>query len=360
MIHSVSSINPSQTGKKSAKELEVLSLEVTTRCNQSCNNCFALVATEHAHMELETALQIAREGRELGFPRIHITGGEALLWKSLFPFIDSIAEMGYPYLLINTNATLLDKPVAEKLRGYRENGMDVKLSISINGPEEHHERVRGKDSHTKALNGLETALEHDIPVEIFTTVGRSLLSALPHYTAELLERFPKIGGISFIQLHRVTDDLHDLNEELLTPHDFIIFVRTVAMLSLNGLSVSILDQVLANVVARKNSYSWFPPSLELSRYGKPVILRNGNLTAHHSSRLAHGNYTPGTLGTILTSESYLTETNNRHQECLECPYKELCHSHGMSGPSEALYNQGDLSVPFCRKVLDAMKVQETY
>ena len=90
------------------RERENLSIEVTTHCNSACRHCFVRAALSRpSEMSVDLAKDILREGYSLGYRRLHITGGEPLLWKGLFETLDAAFSMGYSRALINTNGTLL-------------------------------------------------------------------------------------------------------------------------------------------------------------------------------------------------------------------------------------------------------------
>ncbi len=336
-------------------EKDVLSVEVTTRCNSACGHCFARAGREAVHeMDLSTARAIAAEGRALGYRHFHITGGEPLLWPHLFNLIDESIAMGYESAFINTNGTLL---TAERARDLASFGGRVTLSISLQGPEELHDRVRGP-SFGAARCGIEEALAAGIGLCVFTTTGKSLLPELPRFAEFLFSSYPKIQELTLIQLIRVHGDALDLSEELLAPEDFISMVRMTALLNLYGYRVTVLQNPLATTASRALNMPWVAPALPLHRCGGVIVMADGAITLAHSTRESFGAYGPGALGGVLASDEYRKAAGPDDEACAGCRFRSLCRENGMVRPSEWFRSMGRPG-RFCREVLSLAAPETT-
>jgi len=328
---------------------EYLSIEVTTKCNSNCVHCFASAGRkERSTLDIESVRSIMKEGYELGYKTIHFTGGEPLLWPHLIQILDEAFETGYPAAFINTNGTLLSKDNCADFARY---GDKLSFSLSLHGPEELHESIRGKGSYKKTTDGLKNALAHGLKINIFTSVGKSLLKKLPEFASSVFTDFPGIEYMAMIQLIRVHQDSFDLSEELMEPEDFIQFVQTVSMLSLYGLNVRIIENDLSNVLADLLNIKWLPPEPSISRPGRAVIMADGNITVYHSSRETFGLYKPGSLRETLQSDAYRKEVEINCTGCVGCPHTKLCERNRIRRPSE-WFRDMHPEIPFCRRVLD--------
>ena len=152
--------------------------------------------------------------------------------------------------------------------------------MSLQGPQRLHDSIRGKGSYDLALRGVDNALTEGLPVYIFTVVGRSLLAHLHLFGAELCGALPDIERLTFIQLIRVPGDVFDLSEELLGPDEFITFVQKVALLSVYGLRVDVLNNPLAAVASRVLRMPWVASFLT----PVPVGERDGHCGPTYHSR----------------------------------------------------------------------------
>ena len=328
---------------------EVLSIEVTTKCNLQCINCFAHAdGSKHNHISLETAKEILKEGAEIGFTRLSITGGEPFLWPYLFELLEYARILGFCPILINSNAHLLDEETCSKLSQY---GKMLDLSCSINGTETEHDSVRGSGSYKKAITGIKNGLKHDLNIHVFTVINRKNLETLPHFTNSLFTGYPGIKNLVFIQLRGIDNDYYQVENLKLKPEEFIEMVKMTGYLSLSGFPVQILENSLSTVVAKLLGLTWLPLSEEISRPGKIVVLQDGTMTVNHSSSLNLGMYTRGMLKTILESEKYKETVGENRRICPKCEYLNMCRSNEKIRPSSRFHNTGDGSTLFCQKVI---------
>jgi MoaA/NifB/PqqE/SkfB family radical SAM enzyme len=326
---------------------DLLSVEVSTRCNSSCGHCFARAGRDAPiDMTIETALAVAREGKDLGYRNFHITGGEPLMWPPLFDLIGQVLVMGYGSVFLNTNGTLLSADAARRLAGF---GGRVTLSVSLQGPEYLHDRMRS-GSYRAARAGLERALAAGIRVCVFTTVGKGLLPELPRFAEFIFTAYPDVMELTLIQLIRVPDDALNLSADLLSPEDFLSLVRMTALLNLYGYRLTVLQNPLATAASRALDLPWVAPALPLHRGGGVIVLADGSITLAHSSRDSFGSYGDGSLKRVLSSIEYQKAVGPDDDACYGCRFMALCRENGMVRPSEWFRSMGRPG-QFCRDVM---------
>ena len=332
---------------------ESLSIEVTTRCTSNCSHCFARAGrSEFPELDRETVLSVLREGCAIGFRHLHLTGGEPLLWEPLFDVLGEARSMGYETIFLNTNGTLIDENSARRLAHIDA----LTLSVSLQGPVDHHDAVRGSGSHAGASRGIDAALEAGLPVHLFCVTGKSLLPELPRFVEGVYRDHPGIKDITLIQLIRVPGDALDISSELLGPDDFLTMVRMASLLNLYGLAVSLLENPLATAAARLSGTPWLPAAPSLFRPGKLIIMADRSITLAHSSRESLGLYAPEELRRVLASEPYLCAVGEDAQTCPECPHITACREGGLMRPSEPFRDMVE-DVPYCRRVLDLVNMR---
>jgi MoaA/NifB/PqqE/SkfB family radical SAM enzyme len=333
---------------------ENLSIEVTTECNGLCGHCFVRAnVKEPKSLSLETAGNIITEGYDLGYRHLHITGGEPLLWKPLSNLLDMAFERGFQSVFCNTNGTMLTEEKCKILTSY---GNKLIISVSLHGDERVHDCMCGSGSYGRTTRGLRNAIEGGIKTVVFSTIGKSLLGELPGFVNRIFGEY-SIELLTLIQMIRVKDDIFDLSSELLSPRDFIRLVNTVSLLNLHGLSVEILENPLANVVADISATNWLPKARFLHRKGRIVVLANGRIVPSHSSSDLLGIYRPGIMGEILVSERYRDAVSSNNTICTRCEHHTMCTSHDMNRPSE-WFRDMHAEVPYCKRVLECLKASE--
>lgn len=170
-----------------------LDLEVTRRCNLRCDYCFVGWSRDWtADLPVATALEIIREGAGR-FPVLHLTGGEPFAYREIFALIEAGLEHGYEEILINTNGTLLTPEMIGRLAVHRAR---VAVSVSLDGPAELHDRVRGEGRFGEAALAIEALLGAGIRVTVMAVVTPEVLRGLSPFLFALEARFPGLGGVT--------------------------------------------------------------------------------------------------------------------------------------------------------------------
>lgn len=324
-----------------------LGVEVTTRCNSWCSHCFVRArGRQRSSLSSNLVRTLVREGYEIGYRHLHVTGGEPLLWDGLLGIFDCAFALGYQTTFLNTNGTLLTREVSRKLSAYS----GLAISVSLQGPRQLHDGIRGRGSYDRALKGIENAMGAGLPVQVFTTVGRSLIPDLPRFAEALFTTFPDIRQLTLIQLIRVPEDVFDLSQEVLSPDVFLGLVQMVSLLNLYGLKVNLLNNPLAAVASRVLGIPGVPPSRPLYGRGSVMITAEKRVTLAHSTTVDFGIYQPGVISKIINSADYCRAVSQDRSVCADCVYSHLCCLEGMMRPSEWCRDMFP-QVPYCKRVL---------
>jgi MoaA/NifB/PqqE/SkfB family radical SAM enzyme len=327
-----------------------LSIELTTRCNSACTHCFTRAdSAEDTRLGLDFVKTITREGYEEGYRHLHLTGGEPLLWRGLFDLLDAVFAQGFHSVFLNTNGLLMTDAMAVALARYP----NLAISVSLQGPEPLHDRMRGTGSYRQVSRGISAALDAGLALTIFAATGKTLLVQLPAFAATVNEKFHGIERLTLIQLIRVKDDRFDLTDELLAPEDYIRLVRTVSALNLYGLKTDVLYDPLVNVAANLLQLPMVPRSSPLCRPGKLMIRANRDVTFAHSTRQHFGKYAPGMIGKVLASDGYRAAVAPDDTLCPTCRFEDQCRKAGMMRPSIGTRDMGS-DVPYCQRVLNGI------
>jgi len=327
---------------------ESLGIEVTTRCNNACTYCFVRAgATRSSDLPIEEVLGIIAEGYRLGYRNLHISGGEPFLWDGLKVVVDHASRCGYQTILINTNGILLTPEASRDLAQYGT----VWVSVSLQGPEAFHRRVRGPNHYALIRDHIAAALEAGLAVSLYTTVFKSLLPLIPAFARDVFAAYPGLHCLAFIQLIRVPGDRDGLSRELMDPEAFLTLVQMAALLQLYGLKVDVLNNPLVGVVAQVLGLPWKPWSHPLSAPGGIMIRSSGDITSSHSDQRSFGCYRAGCLQDVLASPLYAAAVRADNKICPDCRLVDSCRANGMRRPSESYRNNSGSNKPFCQRVL---------
>jgi MoaA/NifB/PqqE/SkfB family radical SAM enzyme len=161
--------------------------EATMRCNLHCEFCYVgkLLNIEGEWRE-ELPLDVLRRA----FPdqdglQVSLTGGEIFMRKDILGVMETFRDKGYVCGYLTTNGTIISDERADALAGLAAQGFLKHISVSIDGPDELHDRARGvKGTFVRTSQGLrrlqEAARRQGAPlrVSINTTVSHETLDAL--------------------------------------------------------------------------------------------------------------------------------------------------------------------------------------
>lgn len=247
-----------------------ISLSLTPHCNLRCSMCwqygeegvFARANPPHPYPLLTLNELVSAVDEVAGFrPRIMVWGGEPLLYPAFIPLIRHIKEKSFPLQII-TNGTLLEEHAAS----FVSLGVD-KIVVSIDGPEEVHDAIRGV-SHTfrrikqgiLELDQLKRRSQAKAPQIVVNFTLSPLNHARILETLDTLEGFP-IQALMISHLWYTTQELGERHQQLFQEafraeaRSWRGFLREVS-----GIDLAALTQQLQAAALRKSRFpiTWVP------------------------------------------------------------------------------------------------------
>ena len=199
-------------------------IELTKKCNQNCIIC-SQKNDKSRSPSLNKIREIIDEAKLLGIKEIRFTGGEPLLeFKKLMQAMKYAKSKGF-YLFLNTNATLFNNKIIEKIENFVDN-----ILISLQGFNSKTEAFitrRKKIFNIKAKNILNIQ-KSKIPIKrVGTIITRYLLENLDKYYFLLKKLNIKIWEVyrpmtdknkllEYTQFHISVEDILKLSNFLYT------------------------------------------------------------------------------------------------------------------------------------------------
>ncbi|HVU00781.1 MAG TPA: radical SAM protein [Polyangiaceae bacterium] len=136
--------------------------ELTHQCNLACEYCDRHTKLP-GEMTFEQIVRALDELHSIGMKELSLDGGEPLTHPRVGDVVDHLVGLGV-VVRMNTNGILVrkKKDVVRKL---------AKVKISLDGPPDVHDRVRGERAFARAVDGANAARELSVPVELTCVVG---------------------------------------------------------------------------------------------------------------------------------------------------------------------------------------------
>lgn len=138
--------------------------KVTGRCNLACPHCDQRAIRDAAELDTGQALALVDQMAAAGVRVVSITGGEPLLRPDIGAIVQRILGHGMACKL-NSNGVRLDAH-----RGELE-GLDL-LQVSLDGPRDIHDAVRGVGAYEAAVRAVATAKATGIPTHLVCVLNR--------------------------------------------------------------------------------------------------------------------------------------------------------------------------------------------
>ena len=152
--------------------------EITLGCCFSCKYCGSSANGKKRENELSTeeCIEVSRQLKELGCFRVSMIGGEVFMREDWPVIVESLTSRGIDVCIITNGFLFKD----EHIDTLKRVGIES-VAVSIDGPEEVHDKYRQKGSCERALNAVKTLSAGGIPVSVITTLNKE--------NAEYLEEF---------------------------------------------------------------------------------------------------------------------------------------------------------------------------
>jgi len=140
--------------------LSYLRVSITDRCNLKCIYCNPdnlNPKLPHDHiLRYEEILRIIKVGVNLGISKVRVTGGEPLVRKGVYDFLEELIKIkGIQAVSLTTNGALL-KDNIEKLKSAGIKRINVSLDTL---KRKKYKEITGRDSFLQTWEGIELAQE---------------------------------------------------------------------------------------------------------------------------------------------------------------------------------------------------------
>lgn len=133
------------------QRLDVVSVNVTDRCNLTCRHCGVVPrAAGPSALESGQIRRLVDEARDLGAREFTLSGGEPMVredWADLLRY----AAAKFRVVHLFTNATLIDQ---ERARLIADLGVDIQISLD-GASDAVHDNLRGQGAFGRTLEGIE-------------------------------------------------------------------------------------------------------------------------------------------------------------------------------------------------------------
>ena len=194
-----------------------LVIDLTSRCNLRCAYCCFFSRPEESlrtDLPPERWVGLIDEAASCGVLRVTLRGGEALLSPAFDAVLAAVLRNRMRFSLL-TNGKIFTPEIAAR---FAATGRCDRVKISLDGPEEYHDRLRGKGSHAAAKAAVSAARAAGLPLYVTCAVHRLNYRALPeiirYFGDELKLPHFSFSGVSACEAAEYALDEREFHEAM--------------------------------------------------------------------------------------------------------------------------------------------------
>jgi MoaA/NifB/PqqE/SkfB family radical SAM enzyme/glycosyltransferase involved in cell wall biosynthesis len=149
------------------RPLDEIAIELSLYCNLSCVMCGVWRGKRHG-IPFELARETLRQARELGAMTFTPCGAEVFMRRDTPDLLEYAEEIGFQSIKVVTNSLALNEAKLDRLAAMRT----VHLNVSVDGPPEVHDTLRGSGAFARAVRMLREIRAREIPVGLSAVLMR--------------------------------------------------------------------------------------------------------------------------------------------------------------------------------------------
>jgi radical SAM protein with 4Fe4S-binding SPASM domain len=303
---------------------------LTERCNLRCRHCYQGVRRVQEMMwdevkrEIDGATEMFQAWEsEHGIsvsPSIHFTGGEPFLYEGLWDVVNHARTKGYG-VAVMSNGCLITSDDAERASTLKISD----IQISLEGPPDLHDSIRGRGSFAAAAKGVETLARFGNRVSANVTLSRLNVDQIE----ETIEVAKTMGfyGIGFSRIVPCGKG-KALRDRLLTPQELKGAYQRILRLNIPSFEVVSGDPLAGTLLESK-----IPSGCNLTLSGCSAgfsgitITSDGSVMPCRRIGLVAGNLKRKSLREIWASSRLLWKLRRRESyggKCGRCALWPSC------------------------------------
>ena len=306
-----------------------LQWHITERCNLSCKHCYFDKKFLKNELSLVQLLKIFKSYLTLikkwklprDASRISITGGEPMVRKDFFEFLEECyknKELTRYGILIN--GLLLDREKVARLK-------DLKIDyaqVSLEGMEKANDEIRGQGTFKKIIEAVRLLVKNKIKTSISATINKRNLKDVPQLI-NLAENL-KVNALGLRRFVPIGRGSH-FKKMMLSPQEtrklYLYISKTSQKLRNQKVKLRLGIGCEDGILAQEN----LPVNGCVAGYLSLTILPNGDVYPCRRLPIYVGNVLKHSLEEIFYNSKELKrlrDPQNINSYCQNCPYFDKC------------------------------------
>lgn len=302
---------------------------LTERCNLRCAHCyqegkkvdeFSFMEIKEVINEVSSLIDEWSEAYDIDFSRsFNVTGGEPFLREDLFGIIFEMRRKGFDVYLLS-NGTFITEEKAKRLSDLGVKGVQV----SIEGPEEVHDRIRGRGSFALSEKGIRHLVNSNLRVTLNVTLSK--LNA--GYMKDIVALAADLGAqrVGFSRLVPSGKGM-GLLHEMLTPQEVRSLYESIPFIEGNGVEIVTGDPVASQMKWDGGDMGYIPCRGCSAGVSGLTFLPDGTITPCRRLNVPIGNLRIDSLREIWATSDVLNLLRDKSKykgKCGSCDKWAIC------------------------------------
>jgi MoaA/NifB/PqqE/SkfB family radical SAM enzyme len=147
-----------------SRGLSFLWLEITAKCNLECVHCYADSGPRqdlYGHMQTDDWLSVLRQSADAGCRQVQFIGGEPTLHPDLARMISYASALGYTFIEVFTNATVLSDRL---FNTFVEHNVNIATSFYTDDPDIHDSITKRPGSFRRTVAQIKRVVDAGLNV----------------------------------------------------------------------------------------------------------------------------------------------------------------------------------------------------
>lgn len=305
-----------------------LQMDITNKCNMSCDHCRNGILKEEEITELsyDECIQIFYEAKKLGCESVNICGGEPLLHKNVLDIIKTISKEAFTILL--TNGYLIDDELALELKDANVNLVQISLDSSL--PQTHNSLRNCKTAFEHVVRATKALNKYDIETCFMVTLSKINKDEL-HSILELSKEL-KVSFVNFRRLIPQGNGKSNFSDLSLTKAEIEEILNEAKELEKNySIGICLFPYYILKDQKIVSEYNKHPATQVIGGCAAGVaglaISSNGNIQIcpHIPKRL--GNIRTDNITDVWNTNEEILKLRDRTNlkgKCGKCKYSNIC------------------------------------
>ncbi len=231
-----------------------LQWHLTEKCNLKCTHCYQNDDIIKNELTLDEKYKVVDDFidflNNLNFkvsPRITLTGGEPFIYKDLEVLVEYISvQKGIPFAFL-TNGTQIDESALSLLKKYKP----MFVQVSIDGDKDTHDKIRGKGSFDKSIDGIKRIKALGIKTSISFTAHKQNYQEIP----KVIKIAKNIGVYRFWSDRLIPEGQgKNMEKYLFTPKETLEYVKILKIESIKAK----LSSFSKTIIGTQRALQFFP------------------------------------------------------------------------------------------------------